>query len=143
VRRLLIVPAIALIAVVAFLEYQRYQIGDRELTKSELESLLRRQHGLRDVSLSEGSSWTYTGSGADYRDTRFRFAVIQDNHSRAVHHYWVDADRSNAGGDETTVQFSDPTLSYFALAGLYILWVAVLAARRGSARAQEPSLAAA
>jgi hypothetical protein len=143
VRRLLIVPAIALIAVVALFEYRRYQIGNRELTRSELEGLVRRQHGLRDVTLSEGPSWTYIGSGTDYRDTRYRFAVIQDNHSRTVHHYWEDIDRTNAGGDETTVQFSDPTPFYFAIAGFYFAWVAVVAGRRNWMRQREPSLAAA
>ncbi|HKA06577.1 MAG TPA: hypothetical protein VKD71_04920 [Gemmataceae bacterium] len=142
-RRLLIVPAIALIAVVALFEYRRYQIGDRELTKSELEGLLRHQHGLRDVALSEGPSWTYIGSGTDFRDTRYRFAIIQDDHSRTVHHYWEDTNRTNAGGDETTVRFSDPTPFYLALAGVYLAWVAIVAVRGNSVRVREPSVAAA
>lgn len=142
-RRLLILPAIALIAVVALFEYRRYQIGDRELTRSELEGLLQRQYGLRDVSLSESSSWTYTGSGTDFRDARYRFAVMQDGRSRTVHHFWEDADRTNAGGNETTLQFSDPTLGYCAIAGVYLVWVAIVAARRNSTRVREPSVAAA
>jgi len=143
VRRLLIIPAIALIAVVALFEYRRYQIGDGELTQSELESLLQRQHGLRTISLSEGSSWTYTGSGIDVRDTRYHFAVVQDGRSRTVHHFWEDADRVNAGGNETTVEFSDPTLGYLALAGLYAVWTTVLLARRSTTPVREPAVAAA
>jgi len=143
VRRLLIVPAIALIAVVALFEYRRYQIGDRELNRSELESLLLRQYSLREISLAEGSSWTYTGSGTDFRDTRYHFAVVQDGRSRTVHHFWEDAERVNAGGNETTVEFSDPKLGYFALAGLYAVWTTVVLARRSPMRVREPAVAAA
>ena len=142
-RRLLIFPAIALIAVVALFEYRRYSIGDRELTQSELESLLRRQYALREISLAEGSSWTFTGSGIDVRDTRYHFAVVQDGRSRTVHHFWEDADRVNAGGNETTVEFSNPKLGYFALAGLYVVWITGVFARRNTTRVREPSVAAA
>lgn len=129
VARKLLLPAILLATVVVWIEYYRYTVGDRELTKGQLETRLRRQHQLTDLSLTEHQPGQFTGSGTTAEGVAFRVAIKQDHRSRQTFAVWFNRERGIADDEEHSIEFADFCPLYIILGTIYVLWAALVAGK--------------
>jgi hypothetical protein len=135
--------AAAVVAAVAGLYARdRHNSVYRPLDRGELESALRGELRLAELTLREDGPDGFTGEGRYPDDPReFRYTVTQGRTGRAV----TEVDTSGPPGAEAgtywTVEYTDPVHFYLGLAGLYGVYAAgaVYARWRPGAPATAPA----